>query len=223
MTLSLRWGPFEAELRSIPRNSGFGQYLPWNTRTHGYDTSEFDPRLCEGQLSLEELRLIIEQLQTSPYYRIDRVPIPCWLIPPIVVFLIVTISLLNRDRPFSLVRRLIIMLCLALMLILPVLLMWAAKRVSARRDRERVGRLKTALKRLQAAHLANRGVDLRISSLGSYLVIDTSRGLLGALNQSHNLPAAIIAPSDLNLLQKPEDQMELISNSEGRLDQLPPL
>lgn len=174
MPMNIRWGHFEAELRAIPRNSVYGQYLPWDFKEHTYTLSNFDQNLAQGLVSREELRLMLRLLRQSNYYQVDQIPWSCWAIPLVILVLIVAISVVGAVRPSTTLTRNIQLACLILLLILPVLLMILAKRTSHARDSARVTNLKLSLRRIQSQLFADRPVDLRISSLGAYLIIDTS-------------------------------------------------
>jgi len=175
MAVNIRWGPFETELKAIPINSRYGQYMPWEIGEQVYNLSGFDPTLCDHAISPEEVRRIHTLLQKNKYFKADHIPLTCWSIPIVIIVLIMVISYLNRERPLSSARKFSILFALALLLILPVILMVIAKNSSANRDGRRVDELKKALKSIQSTVLAGRNIDLRISSLGSYLIIDTSK------------------------------------------------
>lgn len=211
MALVNRVSPFEAELRSMPKNTRFGQYLRWNSSIQDYDASNFDTLLTDNKITEDDIKKVLHELRKSRYYAAESIPLACWMIPITIIFLLVIISLLNNISS-TVLSRIGVLICLALLFILPVLLMVIAKRSASRRDNERVEKLKKLLKTVQAAILPEKNVDLRISSLGSYLIIDTSKVSLASQRQvmghtpsmkfiprAYGVDTASIQPDDLRI------------------------
>ena len=199
MTFSNKANPFEAELKSMPKNSKFGQYFPWDAAKQDFDTSGFDPQLCNHAVCDDDLRRVVAILKKSRYYNPDYIPITCWLIPVSIVLLITTISVLNQQSPLGNVHRRLILVCLVLLLLLPVGLLVLAKRSFIQRSPVRVEKLKQVLKQVQAQIFPNRNVDLRISNLGSFLIIDSSKTIwpsVASKNPSHRRMSAQIGQED---------------------------
>ena len=174
MSWTKRASPFESELKAMPKNTRYGQYFPWSILKQDYDLSKFDSALCDECITENELNQVFEKLRKNSYYSADYIPFACWIIPFVITTLIITIAIINQFRLTVVLRRLILV-CFALLLILPITLMAIAKRVARNRNPKRVDKLKRELRDLQLRTLNNKDVELRISNLGSYIVLDTSK------------------------------------------------
>ena len=176
MAFTNRASPFENELKSMPKNSKFGQYIPWSAAKQDFDLASFDGQVCDC-LSLDDLRAVVSALRKSKYYQPGYIPLSCWLIPAVIVGLILLISILNWSNTATAVARRLTLACLILLLLLPVVLMVLAKKAFRNWSPMRVDKLKGLLKELQLTILKNKMAELRISNLGSYLIIDYSKSI----------------------------------------------
>ena len=176
MSSSGKFTPFEVELRSMPKSNRLAQYFPWDTTMQDYNIDSFDPTLADNKVSSETLVKVLESLRKSDFFAAEYIPVQCWLIPVSIALLILGVSLVgqNNSEPGVLQRVLTIILTV-LMILLPVGLLMAARRKVSWREQVRVSKLKGLIKDLQTKYFPDNGVDLRISSLGSYLILDTSR------------------------------------------------
>ena len=190
---------FEEELRNAPLTSEYQFVCPWDPQLESYDISSCNPHLSNGMVTQGDLTQVVHALQTSKRFQPN---ISFWGRWMVIIMLIVgcvfaVASVARRNKPLLYLP---IILGTAFVCILVLASMSKrTRKYQIRRSRD----LSNICNQLQETLFKGRNVFLRISPLGSYIIVEFTF----KMNHQPALTAPIYAPAPTPVLP-PQPQPE---------------
>lgn len=172
-------GFFETELSTAPYTSSTQYVFKWSRELRDYDTSSYSPMLSNNVVRREDVDLVINTLKQSPLYdaQYTKCPCPAWSIAvfiPLIVFgfmggfvyYVVSSARQGKFNPFIMPIGMVVLVVFILAVV------FISRSCCTVDYAKRRAELEPLLRSLQSSVFDAKGVYLRLSTLGSYIVME---------------------------------------------------